>query len=195
MADPSKDTKKGRGEMFTGFDPESHISDTDDRAKSYKSEFQAQVPEELYNLEGFIPTSMLGNAMASPDVSKIPPSSFPTARNKSSSPSDEMTWETHNMSFPHSSAGIRRSSWFNRTVRGITGDLGPIEHQDMHNQNLCSRDIMQMSGTDSANRMKGSAFDSSTPVRDALAETKGWVRTDFGQGLTEAGDDETRGWL
>ncbi|KAI8318189.1 hypothetical protein GQ54DRAFT_102330 [Martensiomyces pterosporus] len=187
------DNHQRHGEMTSGVDTKSHAENQHPRyGARFEQDFQPEVPSERQRTDAFVPTSMLTNrnSTTSQPLSSSPSSSpwssgmmvpsnssgWPSSVSTRMAPSSGMSGDMHGP-FPRTTDEISHSSWFHRTARTVTGDLGPIEHQPDFQSSRGGIDASQMSTTHEANSIKGSAYPAKSSIDDALSETRGWVKS------------------
>ncbi|KAJ2841427.1 hypothetical protein J3B02_005894, partial [Coemansia erecta] len=99
----------------------------------FKEDFEPGVPISQHRADAFVPTSQLKpqNTNDSPSVS----------HRRATSDSTHSPWKQilesniksnteYNSTYPNTTDDIQKSSWMYRAAHKITGDLGPIEHQE-----------------------------------------------------------------
>ncbi|KAJ2717342.1 hypothetical protein H4R19_000094 [Coemansia spiralis] len=99
--------------------------------------------------------------------------------------------------FPHSEQEIEHSSWWFRTSRSLTGDLGPIEHQAERPGRMTDDDSNQFSSTAGSEHMPGSAASGANEAGDRFVSTSSLVAaSDAGnQQAHNAEQPQREGWF
>ncbi|KAJ2025622.1 hypothetical protein GGI06_000509 [Coemansia sp. S85] len=179
----------------------------------FEQDFQPRVPTQQRQLANtFIPTSILiSGTTLQAQAAGDPPESSSDSNQGSGSLSSRKT--LYGMSggptelapdqagrYPRTTEEIEQTSWLQRAARSITGDLGPIEHQERVASLQHAREAHQSADHGEAGP-RYFTRDSVNDARDRFRSMKREVDEDIDQKAAEAlrsatqAFDETQGWF